>query len=107
MTNRHTGTGRFIAGRDLGTYRGEARHDPSTEEIKTKLHTAQPRTPVVAHGDVQSVNTDSGVKPHAHDCADGGANVALNKTTNDAMRSAGSPRLTDKSGQIVASTKTN
>ena len=46
MSNRHTGTGRFVSGKSTGVYRGAAKHDPSTEEIKTRLHTAPSRTPV-------------------------------------------------------------
>lgn len=100
MTNRHTGTGRFIAGQDLGTYRGQARHDPSTEEIKTTLHTSQPRTPVVAHAGAQSVGTD-GVKPTAHDRSGPNAdtNAAYNKAAQHSTRAAGSATP----GQIVGS----
>jgi hypothetical protein len=91
--------------------------DPSTAGIVRRLTDrqhknipghgfAKARTPVVAHDNVQSVGTDSGAKPHAHDCS-GDCNVAGNAATNEAMRSTGSPRLTNKPGQIVASTKTN
>jgi len=92
-------------------------HDPSTAGIVRRLGERQHKhipghgfarkgAVIVAHGNVQSVGTDNGMKPHAHDC-EGDCNVASNKTANDAMQSAGSPRLTNKPGQIVASTKTN
>jgi hypothetical protein len=92
-------------------------HDPSTASIVRRLTDrqhknvpghgfAKARTPVVAHANVQSVGTDSGVKPSAHDCS-GDCNVASNAAVNETMRSAGSPRLTTKPGQIVASVKTN
>jgi hypothetical protein len=57
VSNRH-GNGKFAPGKSLGTYRGQTRHDASTEAFKTKLHTEQPRTPVVRHDDCPSVGTD-------------------------------------------------
>jgi hypothetical protein len=100
MRNRHTGTGRFVSGKSTGVYRGAAKHDPSTEEIKTRLHTAPSRTPVVAHDDVQSVATDAGRKPTVHDCAaDCGPNSAANDKFNDAAQPA---RETTDPGRLVA-----
>lgn len=64
------------------------------------------RRVVTHHGGIQSVGTDAGAKPHAHDC-EGACNVASNKKANDAMSEQGSPRLTNKPGQIVASIKTD
>jgi hypothetical protein len=100
--NRHTGTGRFVAGKSTGTYRGQMRHDPSTEAIKTRLHTAPSRKVVATHAGVQSVATDAGAKPHAHDC-EGDCNVAANAKVNAAMSASGSPRLTTDPAQIVGS----
>ena len=87
------------------------KHDPSTEGIKARLAGWQhafvpghpgalkPRAVIAAHAGVQSVSTDAGAKPHAHDGA--------NAKANDTMAAFGSPRFTNKPGQIVASTKTN
>ena len=57
--NRHTDSKRFMPGKSLGTYRGQMKHDASTEAIKDSLHTEQRRTPVVRHGDCPSVGTES------------------------------------------------
>lgn len=95
---RHTGTGRFTSGKSIGTYRGQMRHDPSTEEIKTALHTAQSRKVVAPHDDQQSVATDTGRKPHAHDCADGGCNQAANAAFNNATQN---PRETTDPARLV------
>jgi len=51
--------GKFAPGKPLGTRKGSMKHDASTEAIKTKLHTEQPRTPVVRHDDCPSVGTDT------------------------------------------------
>lgn len=101
MRNRH-GNGKFAPGKSLGTYRGQMRHDPSTEAIKTKLHTSSSRKVVAAHAGIASVNTDGGAKPQAHDC-EGDCNTESNAKANDAMRAAGSPRLTNDPAQIVGS----
>jgi hypothetical protein len=100
MSNRHTGTGRFVSGKSTGVYRGAAKHDPSTEEIKTALHTKPSRTVVAPHANTASVSTDGGAKPHAHDC-EGDCNVAANAKTNAAMSASGSPRLTSDPGQLA------
>jgi hypothetical protein len=99
MSNRHTATGRFVAGKSTGTYRGQMRHDPSTEEIKTKLHTKPSRDVVGAHDGQQSVATDAGRKPTVHDCAtDCGPNSAANDEFNDAVKP---PRETTNPARLV------
>ncbi len=60
-------------------------HDPSTEQIKRKLKTPQPRDPVTAHAGVASVGA-SGAKPRAHDCDDCGPNAAANEAFNQAAQ---------------------
>lgn len=84
MRNRH-GNGKFAAGESLGTYRGAFKHDASTEAIKDRLHTVQPRKIVAPHDGAQSVNTDKGRRPTLHECAtDCGPNSAANATFNQA-----------------------
>jgi hypothetical protein len=98
--NRHTGTGRFTSGKSTGTYRGQMRHDPSTEAIKTRLHTVPSRKVVAPHDGVQSVATDAGRKPTLHDCAtDCGPNSAANAQFNDAAQNP--PRETTNPGRLV------
>ena len=78
------------------------KHDPSTEQIKTKLTTPQPRFPVRAHAGVQSVATDSGVKPRQHDC-DGDCVGPDNAATNEAMAQTGraAPRTQPTPGELA------
>jgi hypothetical protein len=104
--NRHGTTGRFAPGKDLGTYRGQARHDASTEAIKTALHSDMNplRKVTTTHGGQQSVSTDAGRKPHAHDCADGGCNKAANAAFNDAVQNP-TPMTTDAARLVGAGIK--
>ncbi len=99
--NRH-GNGRFAPGQDLGPYRGAARHDPSTEAIKTSLHSDMntSRRVVVPHAATASVGTDGGARPQVHPCDDCD-NSGINARTNTAMQRAGSPRLTSDPGQLA------
>jgi hypothetical protein len=101
MKNRH-GNGRFAPGESLGTYRGQMRHDPSTEAIKTRLHTAGSRKVVAAHVGTQSVSTDAGAKPHAHDTA--GPNASANAATNAKLAHAGraAPTSTNAAQDVAA-----
>ena len=59
MRNYHTDSKKFAPGKSTGVYRGQMKHDPSTEAVKDSLHTVQSRKPVVAHADCPSVNTDT------------------------------------------------
>jgi hypothetical protein len=101
MSNRHTGTGRFTSGKSTGVYRGAAKHDPSTEEIKTRLHTKPSRDVVAPHAGTASVNAD-GAAPHAHDTS--GPNESANAATNKRLLVAGrsAPAAQPTSGEIVA-----
>lgn len=56
--NRHTDSKKFMGGKSLGTYRGRARHDPSTEAVKNSLHTERGRHVVEPHAKTPSVNSD-------------------------------------------------
>jgi len=78
-------------------YRGAMRHDPSTEGIKDRLHGRQSRKAVQAHAGVQSVGTDAGKKPCAHDCS--GPNAAANAAFN-AAATAG-PRETTDAARLI------
>jgi hypothetical protein len=49
QSNRHTDSGKFMAGQSTGVYRGKLRHGPGVEEIKDALHTVPRPTPVVQH----------------------------------------------------------
>lgn len=55
-------------------------HDRSTEQIKRKLRTPQPRNPVTSHVGVASVGA-SGTQPTQHNC-DCGPNAAANAAFN-------------------------
>ncbi len=76
--------GKFAPGQPLGTRKGIMKHDASSEAIKDRLHNdLNPSRKVVAvHDGQQSVATDDGRPPHAHDCADGGCNRAANAEFN-------------------------
>ena len=101
MSNRHTGTGRFVSGKSTGVYRGAAKHDPSTEEIKTALaHEAVARWSSLRTPTPRRSAPMAAAKPHAHDC-EGDCNVAANAKTNAAMSASGSPRLTSDPGQLA------
>lgn len=78
-------------------------HDPSTEQIKRKLRTPQPRNPVTSHAGVASVGA-SGAKPRQHDC-----NGDCASPDNDALNAAldggparGVPHKQPSNGELVA-----
>lgn len=58
-------------------------HDPSTENIKRKLRTPQPRNPVTDHVRVASVGA-AGAKPTQPKTGDG--NTAVNEAFNQAAK---------------------
>jgi hypothetical protein len=58
MRNRHTDSGKFMAGESTGVYRGRMKHGPGVEEIKDALHTIKPRNVVTQH-DGPSVGTQT------------------------------------------------
>jgi hypothetical protein len=99
--NRHTDSGKFMPGKSTGVYRGQMKHGPGVEHVKDALHTAPSRKVVQPHDGVQSVSTDAGRKPHAHDCADGGCNKAANAAFNDAVQNP-TPETTN-AGRLVGS----
>ncbi len=66
-------------------YRGQAKHDESTERIRDALHGKQPRYPVTAHAGVASVGVD-GVKPRAHDCGADCSNADANERFNQSTK---------------------
>jgi hypothetical protein len=77
-------------------------HDKSTEAIKRKLVTPQPRNPVTSHAGVASVGSP-GAKPRQHDCdgdCAGPDNDALNAQL--AQSSAPTPRKQPSNGELVA-----
>lgn len=99
MFKKHDG--KFAPGQPLGTYRGAAKHDASTEAVKDRLHNdLNPLRRVTApHDNVQSVSTDKGRKPTLHDCAtDCGPNSAANAKFNQATDA---PRLRPNTVAIV------
>jgi hypothetical protein len=59
MANYHTDSKKFMKGKSTGTYRGQMKHGRAVEAQKDALHTEQPRSPVVRHGDCPSVGTDT------------------------------------------------
>ena len=93
--------GKFAPGQPLGTRKGIMKHDASTEAVKDRIYNdLNPTRKVVApHDGVQSVATDTGRKPHAHDCADGGCNKAANAEFNNAAQNP--PRETTDAGRLV------
>jgi hypothetical protein len=101
MSNRHTGNGRFVPGKSTGAYRGAAKHDPSTEAIKTALHTKPSREVVVPHNETASVST-TGAAPHAHDTS--GPNASANAATNAQLTHAGraAPTATNAAQDVAA-----
>lgn len=58
MANHHTDSKKFMKGKSTGVYRGQRKHGRAVEAFKDALHTEQPRTPVVRHGDCPSVGTE-------------------------------------------------
>jgi hypothetical protein len=101
---RHTESKRFMPGNDLGTYRGQMKHGAGVEHVKDALHVDKnPLRKVVApHARTASVGTDGGAKPTTHPCDDCD-NAGINAHTNAQMQASGSPRLTNRPDQIVAS----
>lgn len=90
------------------------RHDDKSTKgivarLKGRQHAFVPGHPgalksrkvVAAHAGTQSVGTDAGVKPCAHDCSgpNADANAAYNKAAQHSTRAAGSATP----GQIVGS----
>ena len=99
--NRHTDSGQFMPGQSTGVYRGQAKHGAGVEHFKDALHTVKPRTPVVPHDNQLAPGVDSGRKPSAHDCADGGCNKEANAAFNDAAQNP--PNETTNAGRLVGS----
>jgi hypothetical protein len=94
--------GKFAPGRPLGTRKGVAQHDASTEAIKDRLHNdLNPSRKVVAPHDNQlAPGVDSGRKPTVHDCAtDCGPNSAANSAFNNAAQNP--PTETTNAGRLV------
>ena len=80
-----------------------------TARLKGRQHAFVPGHPgalksravVAAHAGAQSVNTDAGKKPCAHDCS--GPNEAANAAYNEAAQHATRPAGSATPGQIVGS----
>ena len=70
MANFHTDSKKFAKGKSTGTYRGQMKHGRAVEAFKDALHTEQPRTPVVRHGDCPSVGTETLAETSARGATD-------------------------------------
>ena len=70
MANYHTDSKKFMKGKSTGAYRGQMKHGHAVEVQKDALHTEQPRTPVVRHGDCPSVGTETLAETSARGATD-------------------------------------
>jgi hypothetical protein len=70
MRNYHTDSKKFMPGKSTGVYRGQKKHGRAVEAQKDALHTEQPRTPVVRHGDCPSVGTETLAETSARGATD-------------------------------------